>query len=214
MLRAQSLQQCDRFLFMRSKKPMALTIDCDGVLFRGVQHVAASIGFILRRDDGLTAAKRPVVSPVMEKYHDLQPLNMRSVAALSSMRRDADRVFLLSDRGQHMKDVTERRLWRAGLAGMFDGVLLNGGTLPIAEWKSSVVRWLAAEGFRVVHVDDDVRRAAAIAGVGGDVHAYVLRNLSNRPVVLRLSGMTNLPPNLHMVRSMDEALRHFGSSLS
>lgn len=204
---------------LRSNRSVAFTVDGDGVLFRGVQQALTSFGELVRRDDGLTTKRTPVVSTFVSAYQRLQPINMRSVEALLRFRELASeqgadvRLSVLSDRGAHHRHIIERRMRAAGIREHFDDVLLNDGSAPHSEWKRSVVETMVGDGAAVVHFDDDIRRALSVASVDPDmVLAYTLMNPSNRPRMLRLSGLTDLPPNLLLVNGLNGALRHFEST--
>lgn len=217
-----------------SERGIVFTNDLDGVHFK-TRVSLRTISRLIRRvplpqpgakigEHNPQGIKERALSRLSIFMHLRQGVNREALESLEDFRVAAHlegrdlKFAVLSGRESHKHEVTERRLRDSGHMIYFSDLFLNQGARSIP-WKEWVVRRLLGEGKTIVHIDDDIRAGLCIARLGEDypdetrVLVYVLRNLSNHPVLLRRAQI-EIPPNLVMVASFGEAAADFSRRLT
>ena len=191
------------------KRRIAVNVDLDGLIGRAlvVSTITAALQLI-RRDDGMMNCPGRIESTAERLYHWLQPRQRNAKENLEQLNAAFDGVFILSNRGTSMGKVTAEWLERKGIADLIHGVFLNDGSSTPADWKPSVVREQLEKGYTyVVHVDDNIGCAAAVAEVD---HRRVLAYFAGRhnPSALIPHGFAARQGNMFPVANLGEAITH------
>jgi len=213
------------------ERKIIFTNDLDGVHFIAPLPLKPLFGLI-RGDLSLPPVGRPI-----EKFypkhdlagrlsvfdHQIRPFKSGSLEGLTLFRQAAQRhsreldFAVLSGRQPDKHQMTIQRLQQSPRNKYFSNFFLNEGD-SATTWKETIVSHLVESGSNVVHIDDDLRAGICIARVNllypgeSRVLVYVLRNLSNHPILLRHSKI-ELPPNLFLVNSFKSAATDFDESL-
>jgi hypothetical protein len=211
-------------------RDLILTNDLDGVHFVAPFPIMTALSlargrFSLPDPDHPLGEYQPARSFVRKTRDRLwrftiriRPMRRESLQALEAFRsiaRDRQRklrMVALTGRVKDQHAVTRERLEAGGYLDYFDDLYLNEGRSTTI-WKERTVRELLATGANVVHLEDDLRAALAVARsqpANGDqqVLVYLVRNPSNRNRLLKRAGI-DLPDNVYPVRSLLDAATDF-----
>lgn len=215
-------------------RPIVLTNDLDGVHVMAPFPVMTALSLFRGRfklpEPGTTGQEwTPPRSAVIRARNEawrwtirVRPFRRESRRALDLFRAHARthdrslRMAALTGRLRDQHEVTRAKLQASGYMDYFDDLYLNEWTTTTA-WKESVVRRLVLEGSNVVHLEDDLKAALAVArtadGVpGAAVQVYLVRNASNSSRLLRRAGI-ELPANVTRVHSLMDAAACFEAAL-
>ncbi len=199
------------------QRPITVTLDIDGVLLRGGRAIL--LGDLLKKGARPFDGRHSRATALASAFTRMQALNPDAVPALASLKRAAEdnrrlmHFALLSDRAEALHSVTMARLRNCGLVSHIDDrdAFFNSGA-SAAQWKPSIVMSHVSMGYNVAHIDDDPRRALAVAKAGaesGAVTSYLFIKPASRRLMLWLEGITGAKPqNLFLVRSLAEAVEH------
>lgn len=219
-----------------TERPIIITSDLDGVHFYAPPPIVTTLRLLRGRLSlpeeaqaiqeyvppvGLVNTALAKLSVLFHQYRPLKPEAIRGLQRFREVGEAHEREIVfaaLSGREKDKHDVTLRVLERAGYSEYFSQWLLNEGVSSVA-WKEFQTRKLTDQGYTVVHLEDDLRAGLCVARVSqeseGDnkVLVYLLKNLSNNPILIRRARV-NIPTNLILVRNLREATNHFDRLLS
>jgi hypothetical protein len=156
---------------------------------------------------------RDVGDAVLHAFKRTYPNAIKAAPTFRQFAQDSQRnisMAILSGRKSHLHEVTIYSLEKQGILGYFDFVHLNTGQSS-SGFKEQKVREYALKGFNVVHIDDDLKAGLRIARVSEElpedqkVLVYLIKNLSNHPLLLRRAGL-KLPENIVPINNLKAIL--------
>lgn len=155
------------------------------------------------------------------QWHKSMPVIIDGARGIESFRVAARinerqlRTALLTGRELYKHDLTKEQFGSEPYK--FDELFLNPG-IDSARWKGFKTAKLVAEGYNVVHIDDDLRAGLCVVGKNerqdgeNRVLVYVVRNHILKDFMVKRSGLA-LPDNLVVVNNFQAASWDFNKRL-
>ncbi len=155
------------------------------------------------------------MASIIHGSRPVRPGSVQTINGINEIAANTGRVvdhYILSGRGPSLHQMTQSRLRQVGLLELMTDTLLNQSKSS-SGWKEWQIRQLLGKGYRTtVHVDDDLKPVLRIARLSDNSLCYLMKNLSNSPILLRRAGI-NLPRNVIMISGFSDLLADFDDKL-